>query len=164
MQKIERNKKHRRLCNIDIDGKIYNNSVLLSDILYRATHIYFRHDRTGFIYNNNIYNCEGEKIHKIIKTSGSCYLLRNNATITDIINTYLLGNMSFKLLNYKGCSFNGKYFKILNEKDWEVKICLMGYPFKNITINNNTTITQLLKDLEYNILNTSTFMRRYKIC
>ena len=172
MQEIKRNKVYKRLCDIKIDGKLYKDCVLLKHALYTSKKVVVCiMDELGFIHDNKIFDSKGHKIHKIVRGNGYCYyLLEDDASIETIINRFILDrNFPFRVVNYTGCRLDkfayNNPFKILNKEQWSITIDTRNaYKPITITITNNSDIKDVLTQLNYEILNTSTFMRRYKIC
>lgn len=161
-----RNKKYPRLLDITFnDGTTFNCVVPLSHILGSKIFTICYDGNEYYLYKNKLYNQKKERVYKMLVFGNKLIPVPTTYDSAEIFKKiFIKHNRTYKIINHRGFKSNyrlGEYYFVDFEKEWNVNLV------KNddmISINNKTTIEEYARFLNAELLNISTFIRRYNIC
>ena len=156
----------RRADLIFDDGTKFLNAVPLSRVLsskpLRFNQIY---GPDIYLYKNKFYTIYKEQIHKVFIDRDRAILIEKSLQSHDFFTQVFLPITRYSIRSYTGCSpASGFYTSPLYkfQDKWEVELYMNG---KIIKANQDTTIEEYCKYMDRGeVINASTFIRRYKIC
>ena len=148
------------------DGTKFLNAVPLSRVLSSKT---LRFNQIFsldiYLYKNKFYNINKEQIHKVFVYINSVILIEKSLQSHDFFTQVFLQTSICSIRSFTGCSkaspfFTSPLYKFQDK--WEVELYMND---KIIKVNQDTTIEEYCKYMgRGEVINASTFIRRYKIC
>ena len=159
--------KYPRRVNLTFDdGTKFLNAVPLSRVLSSKTLRFNQvYHQDIYLYKNKFYNIYKEQIHKVFIDRDRAILIEKCLQSHDFLTQVFFTTSKCAIRSFTGCSkatpfFTSPLYKFQDK--WEVELYLND---KIIKVNQDTTIEEYCEYMgRGEVINASTFIRRYKIC